>query len=139
MKDALKPGYRHTMRYRVPTNRTVPHLYPESPRFLAMPEVLATGYMIGVIEWACMEALDPYLDDGEITLGVHVNLSHQAPTVPGSTITIDITLAKIDGRLLTFEVEARDAFAVISTGSHRRGVVERSRFQNRVAEQLAKL
>lgn len=100
-----------------------------------MPEVLATGFMVGIIEWACMEALQGHLDDGELTLGTHVDLSHDSPTVPGSTVTIDVRRVEVDGRSLTFEVSARDEHAAISSGLHRRGVVNRERFQNRIARQ----
>jgi fluoroacetyl-CoA thioesterase len=135
VKDTLRPGLTHTLRYRVPVNRTVPHLLPESPGFNTMPEVLATGYMIGIIEWACVEALHDHLDEGELTLGIHVNLSHEAPTVPGSTVTVDVTLTEVDGRALSFEIAARDEYAVISTGTHRRGVVDRDRFEARLPRQ----
>lgn len=134
MKDTLKPGITHTMRYTVPDHRTVPHLLPESGDFAAMPEVFATGYMVGSIEWACMESLHGHLDDGEISLGTHVDVSHDAPTTPGSTVTIDVTLVEVEGRALTFEIEARDEFAVISTGRHRRGIVNRDRFVSRLAQ-----
>lgn len=133
MKDTLAPGIAHTMRFTVPEDRTVPHLLPESPDFAAMPEVLATGYMVGIIEWACIEALHGHLEDGELTLGTHVDLSHQAPTVPGGTVTIDVRLVEVDGRALTFEVEARDEHAVISVGRHQRGVIDRDRFAGRLA------
>lgn len=135
MKDTLRPGLIHTMRYQVPRDRTVPHLLPESPDFAGMPEVLATGYMIGIIEWACTEALHGHLDDGELTLGTHVDLSHRAPTVPGATVTVDVTLIEVDGRTLHFGIQARDEQAVISTGTHQRGVIDRSRFESRLARQ----
>jgi len=132
MKDTLRPGLAHTMRYQVPENRTVPHLLPESADFAAMPGVLATGYLVGIIEWACIETLHGHLDDHELTLGTHVNLSHRAPTTPGSTVTISVKLAEVNGRSLTFEVEAGDEHAVISSGLHQRGVVDRDRFEARL-------
>ena len=135
MKDTLRPGIAHTMRYEVPAERTVPHLLPEASDFGSMPEVLATGYMVGIIEWACMEALRDHLDDSELTLGIHVDLSHDAPTLPGSTVIIDVTVTEVDGRAVTFDVAARDEHAVISTGTHRRGVVDRDRFAARLARQ----
>ncbi len=133
MKSTLAPGITHTFRYEVPVERTVPHLLPESPEFVAMPEVLATGYMVGIIEWACIQALAPHLDEGEISLGTHVNLSHVAPTAPGSTVTIDVRVESVDGRAVTFAVDARDEYATISTGRHGRGVVNRDRFVGRLA------
>jgi fluoroacetyl-CoA thioesterase len=132
MKETLRPGLTHTLTYVVPEHRTVPHLLPESPDFAALPPVLATGYLLGLSEWACMEALHGHLDDNEITLGVHVDVSHDAPTVPGSTVQVDVTLASVEGRTLTFEVRATDNHAVVSSGTHRRAVVDRVRMADRL-------
>lgn len=132
MRESLRPGVSHTMGYLVPENRTVPHLLPESADFAVMPEVLATGFLVGIIEWACIQALHSHLDDGEITLGTRVNLSHEAPTVPGSTVTVEVRLALVEGRALSFEVQAWDERAVISTGTHGRVVVDRQRFNARL-------
>lgn len=134
MKNTLRPGIRHTMSYVVRENRTVPHLLPESAYFAAMPHVLATGYMVGIIEWACMEALRGHLDEGEITLGTLVDVSHVAPTLPGSTVTVEVTLTAVERRTLTFAVTARDENAVISTGTHQRGVIDRERFESRLGQ-----
>lgn len=74
VKDSLQPGITHTMTYQVPDNRTVANLLPEAPEVVAMPEILATGYMVGIIELACMQALHGYLDEDEITLGAACEL-----------------------------------------------------------------
>lgn len=134
MKDTLTTGLTHQMTYAVPANRTVPNLLPEAAEFESMPDVLATGYMVGIIEWACMELLRPHLDDGEISLGTNVNFSHSAPTVPGSTVTIDVEVAEINRRAVTFNITAADEFATISTGTHQRGVVNRDKFVSRLPE-----
>ena len=55
MKDSLRPGIEHELRLVVSVTKTVPHLYPESEPFRAMPEVLATGFMVGLVEWACID------------------------------------------------------------------------------------
>lgn len=132
MKGDLRAGIRHTMQYTVPSTRTVPMLLPESEDFTAMPEVLATGYLVGIIEWACIQTLHGFLDHNELTLGTHVDLSHQAPTVPGSTVTIEVELTEVEGRSLTFAIQAHDDHAVISRGTHQRGVIDRNRFQARI-------
>mgnify|MGYP001816147813 CR=1 FL=1 len=49
MKDTLSPGLKHSFAYKVPVTKTVPHLYKESPELQAMPEVLATAFMIGLM------------------------------------------------------------------------------------------
>lgn len=132
MRSSLRPGLAHTMTYQVPETRTVPHLLPESPDFGAMPPVLATGYLVGIVEWACLEGLRDHLDDDEATLGTHVDLSHQAPTLPGMTIRVDLTLTTVDGRRLTFDVAASDDSGTVSTGTHERTVIDTARFATRL-------
>src|SRR5476649_791551 len=55
MKPTLKPGLKRSLSFKVPKNKTVPHLYPEAVSFQTMPEVFATGFMVGLFEWACTE------------------------------------------------------------------------------------
>ena len=129
MKDSLAPGLEHELRFVVPVTKTVPHLYPESADFAAMPEVFATGFMVGFIEWACLEAIAPHLDEGEMSLGVHVELSHDAATPPGMEVVARVRLARVEGRRLTFAVEADDEHERICAGTHQRFVVDRARFE----------
>lgn len=72
MTTTVQAGLTAALDYRVPEDRTVPHLLPEAPEFAVMPDVLATGYLVGLVEWACMQALCGCLDDGERTVGTHV-------------------------------------------------------------------
>ena len=134
MKDSLKPGLTSHFTYTVPDTRTVPHLYPESALFQEMPRVLATGYLIGLMEWACIEALKPHLDwPREQSLGTHVNLSHVAATPPGLAITVHVRLDKVEGRKLTFTLSAHDGVDTISEGTHERHVIDVERFNAKVA------
>ena len=50
MRETLKPGLTFQFKYKVPKDKTVPYLLPESPEFQLMPEVLATGFMVGLID-----------------------------------------------------------------------------------------
>jgi fluoroacetyl-CoA thioesterase len=138
MKPTLKPGLRHRFAYAVPVEKTVPHLFPEAEAFQAMPEVFATGFMVGLMEWTCMQLLAPHLDAGEGSLGVHINVSHGAATPPGLTIVVDAECAAIDGRRVTFNVRAHDGVDLIGEGSHQRAVVAWDRFNARVADKAAK-
>ena len=123
--------YQH--KFTVTDKKTVPHLYPESDLFQEMPHVLATGFMVGLLEWACIELLRPYLNwPEEQTLGTHVDFSHDAPTLPGMTVTIDVELIKIDGRKLVFQVSAHDGIDIISTGSHERILIDQKKFLDRL-------
>jgi fluoroacetyl-CoA thioesterase len=137
MKETLRPGLTYQFRFEVPPTKTVAHLYRESQMFQQMPEVLATGFMVGLMEWACIEALRPHLDwPQEQSLGVLVNFSHLAATPPGLTVTVNVTLDKVEGRRLTFSVSAHDGVDKIAEGTHQRVVIDRDRFNARVAEKL---
>ena len=134
MKESLAPGLVHEFSYRVPPDKTVPHLYPESAEFRVMPDVFATGFLVGLVEWTCIQALLPHLDwPREQSLGTHLNLSHTAPTPPGRTITVRVTLARVEGRRLWFDVQARDEANVVSEGTHERVMVDAERFKQRLA------
>src|SRR5260370_3602108 len=89
MKATLQPGLTFEFKYRVPENKTVPYLYPESPEFQLMPKVLATGYMVGLLEWACLLAIIPHLDwPKEQTVGTVFNCTHSAATQQGMKVTV---------------------------------------------------
>jgi fluoroacetyl-CoA thioesterase len=131
MRDTLQPGLTASLTYEVATDRTVPHLLPEAAEFADMPQVLATGYLVGLVEWTCMRALNGHLDDSERTVGVHVDLSHEAPTPPGRSLTIDVELTAVDDRRLTFSVIAKDDKAEVARGTHQRTVIHLARFESR--------
>lgn len=134
MKATLQPGAKAQLVFMVPPEKTVPNLYPESPDFRAMPGVFATGFMVGLMEWACLEVLKPHLDTGEGSLGIHVNVSHSAATVPGQTVTVDAECTSVAGRRVAFKVTAHDGVEVIGAGSHERMIVPWDRFVGRVNE-----
>jgi fluoroacetyl-CoA thioesterase len=134
MKDTLLPGLTFEFKFQVTENKTVPHLYPESPEFQQMPRVLATGYMVGLFEWACIQAINPHLDwPREQTVGIHVNLSHTAATPPGLTVTVHGMLEKVEGRKLTFSLVADDGVDKISQGHHERFVIDAGKFNGKVS------
>jgi fluoroacetyl-CoA thioesterase len=138
MKPTLKPGLTHRFAYRVPADKTVPHLYPEVADFQAMPRVFATGYMVGLMEWACMQLMAPHLDAGEGSLGVHIDVSHTAATPPGMTVTVDVECAQVVGKRISFKVTAHDGVDQIGAGRHERFVVDWEKFNARAAEKAAK-
>ena len=138
MRDTLRPGIEGTFRYRVPASKTVPRIYEEAPDFQLMPEVLATGYLVALAEWACIELVKPHLDwPAEQTLGTHVNLSHTAATPPGFTVEVRTRLVSVDGRKLTFSVAASDGVDTISSGTHERHVIDAARFERKVGAKAA--
>lgn len=135
MKETLKPGITYEHRFIVPSSKTVPALYPESEEFVVMPEVFATGFLVGFIEWACIKAVNPHLDwPREQTVGTHIDLSHEAATPPGFEVTARVELIEMSGRKLVFEVEAHDGLDRISKGRHERFIINKERFDAKVRE-----
>ena len=138
MKESLQPGIRFTFSFPVPENRTVSHLLPESPEFQAMPEVLASGFMVGLIEWTCIQAINPHLDwPQEQTVGIGFQLSHVAATPPGLTVTVEVELTIVEGRKMTFAIRAADDLDIISEGIHERFVIDAARFNAKTAAKVS--
>jgi len=138
MLPSLKPGLAYTLQYTVPRSKTVPFIYPENPDFTAMPEVFATGFMVALMEWSCCEAIKAHLEPGEGSLGTMIDVTHEAATPAGFTVTVDARLDSVEGRKLIFTVEAHDGHDLIGRGRHGRAVVRWDRFNERVAEKAAK-
>jgi fluoroacetyl-CoA thioesterase len=134
MKDSLKPGIRYEHKFLVTPNKTVPALFPESSEFKDLPEVFATGFMVGFLEWACVLAIKPHLDwPKELSLGTHINVSHEAATPPGLEVTATVELVAVDGRKLTFSVSAHDGVDLIAQGTHERFVIDKVKFDKKLS------
>jgi fluoroacetyl-CoA thioesterase len=137
MKDTLQPGIEYEFSFVITEAKTVPALYPESREFQDMPEVFATGYMVGLIEWTCIQAVNPFLDwPEEQTVGTHINLSHVAATPPGLEVTAKARLVEVDGRRLVFEVEAHDGIDLITRGTHERFVINKGKFDRKMESKV---
>ena len=133
MKDSLKPGLQFHHQFIIPVSKTVPSLYPESVEFIQMPEVFATGFLVGFLEWACILCINPHIDwPHEQTVGTHINVSHEAATPPGFEVTACVELISMEGRKLTFNVEAHDGVDLISKGRHERFVISKPSFDERL-------
>jgi len=133
MKDTLKPGIRYEHSFLIPANKTVPALYPEAPEFVVMPEVFATGFLVGFLEWACIMAIKPHLDwPEEQSVGTHINVSHEAATPPGLKATATVEVIGVEGKKVTFSVSAHDGVDQISRGTHERFIINKSRFDSKV-------
>lgn len=140
MRQTLRPGLEGVFRYRVPESKTVPRIYEEAADFQLMPRVLATGYLVALVEWACIELIKPHLDwPAEQSLGTHVDLSHTAATPPGLTVEIRTRLEAVEGRKLTFVVSAHDGVDAITEGRHERHVIDAARFESRVKSKAARV
>ena len=139
MKDTLKPGLSFEFKYKVPEEKTVPYIYPEFREIQQMPEVFATGFLVGLFEYACIQAIKPHIDwPKEQTVGIGININHTAATPAGFTVTIKGKLEKIEDRKLTFSLTADDGIDKISEGMHERFVIDVEKFGARIAKKIAK-
>jgi fluoroacetyl-CoA thioesterase len=139
MNQQLQPGICFEWTYTVPPRATVPQLYHDTPFCLDMPDVLATGYMVGMMELACVHGMMPYMDwPREQSLGTMVQFRHFAPTPPGMTLTIKGEVIAVEGRRVRFSVEAWDEVERICEGVHERTVIDPERFNAKLAQKTAR-
>lgn len=134
MSPDFRPGLRFEWTYAVPPRATVPQLYHDTAFCRDMPDVLATGYLVGMMELACIHGMMPYLDwPREQSLGTKVEFEHVAPTPAGMTLTIRGEVLAVEGRRVRFHVEAWDDAGRIAGGTHERCVIDAARFNDKVA------
>jgi fluoroacetyl-CoA thioesterase len=139
MSPDLKPGITFEWRYVVPARATVPNLFNDTPFCRDMPQVLATGYMVGLMELACVNGIMPYVDwPREQSVGIDVHFSHVAATPPGMTLTFKGEVIEVGDRRVTFRIEAWDNTDKISEGVHTRAIIDPERFSAKLADKIAK-
>ncbi len=93
----------------------------------ALP-VFATPSMIGLMEKAALESVQPYLEEGQGTVGVHLDIAHLAATPVGMTVRAESELTEIDRRKLSFRVCAYAGGELVGEGTHQRFIVDSDRF-----------
>ena len=139
MTESLVAGMTFAFTYTVTKERTVPYLYPDIEEGALMPEVFATGYMVGLMEFACIKFINPHIDwPRQQTVGIHVNVSHTAATPAGMAVTVRGRLEKVAGRKLSFFLEAFDDQDMISQGTHERFIIDAEKFNAATAKKRSK-
>jgi len=98
--------------------------------------VLATPVMINLIEAAALAAIEHLLPAGHQSLGIKLDVSHTAATPIGLRVTATAEVLRLEGRTVTFRVEAHDEFEPIGGGTHQRVVVSVERFDERVQRKV---
>jgi fluoroacetyl-CoA thioesterase len=102
-----------------------------------MPAVLSTPRLIGYLERTAREALEPFLETTERTVGVEIELRHLAPTPLGAQVTCLARVIGTDGIFVTYHLEARDDQELIARGIHKRAIIRTENFARRVAAKAA--
>ena len=119
MRDTLAVGITAEQGYTVTDDMAPPHL---------PVKVLSTPSMIQLIEATCLTAAQEHLDDGELTVGTHVCVSHSGAAMAGESVSVSCELTTIEKRRLTFNTTVTAPSGVISEGTHQRAVISASRF-----------
>jgi len=131
MKPTLRTGLSRTNRISVDADRVIGFMGEEA-------RVYATPRLVGDIEYTCRDLLLAHLDPGEDSVGVEIALKHLAPSLPGMTVEIGVSVTAVAGRKVGFEVVARDELDEISRGTHVRFVVEVAKTIERLKAKAAK-
>ena len=123
MKDTLRTGMIFEQTISTTPDMGIVHLGPDAPRMYSTPA------MIQLMEGTCVRFLTPYMNEGEQTVGFHVDVRHLAPTQIGQRVTGRARLEEIKGRRLKFTVEAyNEEGTKIGEGLHERAVIDINRF-----------
>ena len=118
----IEPGLQGHCQRVVTEELTLAHINPE------WPAVFSTPAMIGMMEFASSRAVQAVLPPGSMTVGVRIEVDHIKAAPAGVTVTAVSKLVEIDGRRLTFEVEARSGSDVLGRGRVIQSIVNHSRF-----------
>ena len=93
----------------------------------ALPLIFSTPHMIGLMEWAAANAMLPYCDEGEISVGTAINIEHRAPTTVGARVRAEAVLESRNGRFYVFRVTAHNGIEEIGRGTVTRTFVNPAR------------
>jgi fluoroacetyl-CoA thioesterase len=133
VKSTLAPGVSYRLQTQVNSHHLVPALFPDSPPIATMPRVLATAWLVALMEHACILALEPHLDVGEASVGTSIDLKHLAPTPEAVGISIEVGCIEVHKRRSVWSIVARDELEEIGRATHERIVVESHRFAGSLA------
>ncbi len=99
--------------------------------------VFATPSMIALMEQAASSSLLPYLDDDQGSVGIHLDVSHEAATPIGMKVWAESEVTEINGKQIVFSVEAHDETGLIGRGTHKRALITVDRFMAKVERKKA--
>jgi predicted thioesterase len=128
----LQPGLSGTAEIVVGTRDTAPHVGS------GKIGVLATPIMVNLMEAAALQAVERFMPPGYQTVGTHLDVRHFAATPVGMRVRACAELVKVDGRTLTFRIDAEDERERVGEGEHERLIINVERFDQRMQKKLAR-
>lgn len=140
MTISVHEGMSVTERRTVTEDRTIDFLVAnEASSSEVSDRVYATPSLVADIETICREFLLKHLEAGMDSLGTRIDVEHLAPTLPGMWVEITATVVEVEGRAVTFEINARDPIdKKIARGRHNRFIIDVNKTRQRLAAKAAK-
>jgi fluoroacetyl-CoA thioesterase len=132
MSAAFEVGMTHELKVKTGPEHSARHFYSN------LPDVFSTSFLGAFMERVSAELMDQRLEPGEQSVGVSINLKHIAATPLGMEVRVVTKVTAVDGRKITFELEAFDAVEKIGEASHERFVIVADKFNARVADKAKK-
>ncbi|MCK4861787.1 MAG: thioesterase family protein [Rhodobacteraceae bacterium] len=132
MYENLEVGTNEARTFTVQTDQTIDFMGKNA-------RVYATPSLVRDIEHTCRDLIHSRVPEGEDSVGTVVNIVHMAPTLLGMQVTVDVTIAEIDGRKVVFDVVAKDPLDTICKGRHERFIVDVAKTKERLKAKAAKV
>ena len=132
MYENLEVGTNEARTFTVQTDQTIDFMGKSA-------RVYATPSLVRDIEHTCRDLIHARVPEGEDSVGTVVNIVHMAPTLLGMQVTVDVTIAEIDGRKVVFDVVAKDPLDTICKGRHERFIVDVAKTKERLKAKAAKV
>lgn len=102
------------------------------------PEVFATARLVALMECSAAKVLTPLIKEGQLSVGVEVNMKHLAPTLTGDSVVSTATFVGMEGKLYKFEIEAKDSGGVVGTCIHTRAIITEDRLMSGANKRVGK-
>jgi fluoroacetyl-CoA thioesterase len=132
MSSPFQPGMTHEVKVKTRPEDSAQKFYPH------LPDVFATPILAGLMERTSAELINLHLQPGEQSVGISMDLKHMAATPLGMEVRVRTEITTVEGRKLTFRLEAYDEVEKIGEATHERFIIQADKFNSRVAEKAKK-
>lgn len=132
MSKPFEVGMTRELKIRTQTEQSARVFYPN------LPDVFATPFLAGLMERVSAELINERLEAGEQSVGISMNLKHIAATPLGMEVRVKTQIMAVEGRKLTFALEAFDEVEKIGEATHERFIIQAVKFNDRMADKVRK-
>ncbi len=131
MDSPFQVGMTHELRHKTGPDDSARKFYPD------LPDAFATPMLVGLMEGVSADFMAKYLQPGEQSVGIGMNLKHTAPTPLGMEVRVVTELIGIEGKKLTFKLEAFDEKEKIGEATHERFIINAEKFSKKLMAKAA--